>query len=104
MNSILNQKNLKQGTYLSQLALLPRLHGAERLLAAIISTPQTASWSCPRPSTLLLSSRAVAAFLLHVLLRQIVNELIECENTEADLVVCRFGAALKQAGKGHSRR
>lgn len=93
IKSIFNENNLTEGTDLSQLALLPRLHGT-----------QTASWPRPRPSTLLLSSCRVAAFLLRGLLRQIVNELVQRENAEADFVVARFGAALKQAGEGHSRR
>lgn len=76
----------------------------EHLSATSISTPRTASWSRLRPSTLLSSACTVVAFLLRMLLRQIVNELIERKNAEADFVVGRFGAALKQAGKGHSRR
>lgn len=95
---------LTKGTDLSQLALLSRLRGMERLFAAITPTPRTASWSRLKPSTLLLSLWALTALLLCALLRQIVNELVERENAEADFVIGRFGAALKQAGEGHSRR
>lgn len=34
---------------------------------------------------------------------QIIDELVEGEDAEADFVVSCFGTTLKQAGEGHSR-
>lgn len=35
---------------------------------------------------------------------QVIDELVEGEDAEADLIVGCFSAALKQAGEGHGRR
>lgn len=100
----MNQKYLTQSTDLGQLALLPRLRRTEHLSAMSIPIPRAASRPRLRPSTLLPSACTVVTLLLRMLPRQIVNELVERENAEADFVVGRFAAALKQAGKGHGRR
>lgn len=58
--------------------------------------------TCLRDTTLLPFTFVVVTSQLHIP-GQIINKFVEAEDTEADLVVGCFGAALKQAGKGHSR-
>lgn len=83
--------DLTHCAHLGQLALLFLFRSVTR------RCPLTISWSRP------LASAPVLAPLLHVP-RQVVDQLVQGEDAEADFVVGRFRAALEEAGESHGGR